>query len=139
MISSLRIIQFYLWYSNFSKHMNNDSRLSAKCKQERHLIFMSNRNKKATSLKALPHRTRGGHLGVQRIQDVPRSVWVKTDGASVCVFSTDVAFAVLLAASVFTHALRSTFCIPCTQGGLRGRGALMHFFLGGLLLQHFSK
>jgi hypothetical protein len=54
-----------------------------------------------------------GTWGVQERQNVPRSAWVKTDAASVWV-STDVAFAVLLAASVFTHALRGTFCTPCT-------------------------
>ena len=45
------------------------------------------------------------------VQNVPRSAWVKTDAASRRV-STDVAFAVLLAASVFTHVQRGTFCIP---------------------------
>jgi hypothetical protein len=38
--------------------------------------------------------------GVQEVQNVPHSVWVKTD----------VAFAVLLAASVFTHALQGALC-----------------------------
>ena len=47
---------------------------------------------------------------IQRIQNVPRSAWVKTDAASMCV-STNT-FAVLLATSIFTHALRSTFCTP---------------------------
>jgi hypothetical protein len=47
--------------------------------------------------------------GVHGVQNVPRSAWVKTDVASVCV-STDIAFAVLLAAPVFTHALRGKFC-----------------------------
>ena len=54
-----------------------------------------------------------GTWGVHGVQNVPRSAWVKTDAASVCV-STVVAFAVLLAASVFTHALRGTFCTFCT-------------------------
>jgi hypothetical protein len=39
--------------------------------------------------------TRGGHLRVQEVQYVPRSAWVKAD-------------------TVFTHALRDTFCTPCT-------------------------
>jgi hypothetical protein len=51
--------------------------------------------------------------GGTRVQNVPRSAWVKTHATSVCV-STDAAFAVLLAASVFTHVLRGTFCTPCT-------------------------
>jgi hypothetical protein len=54
-----------------------------------------------------------GTWGIKGVQNVPRSGWVKTDAASVSV-STDVAFDVSLAASVFTHALRGTFCIPCT-------------------------
>jgi hypothetical protein len=39
-------------------------------------------------------------------QSVPRSAWVKTDAANT--------FAVLLAVSVSTYALRGTFCTPCT-------------------------
>jgi hypothetical protein len=50
---------------------------------------------------------------VQGVQNVPRSAWVKTDAASRRV-STDIAFAVLPAASVFTYALPGTFCTPCT-------------------------
>ena len=48
-----------------------------------------------------------------QVHNVPRSAWVKTHAVSVRV-STDVAFAVLLAASVFTHALRGTLCTSCT-------------------------
>jgi hypothetical protein len=44
-------------------------------------------------------------MQMQGVQNVPRSAWVKTDAASRRV-STDVAFAVLLVASVFTHAVR---------------------------------
>jgi hypothetical protein len=54
-------------------------------------------------------------MGVQGVQNVPRSALVKTNVASRRI-STDVAFAVLLAASIFTHTLRGTFGIPCTQG-----------------------
>jgi hypothetical protein len=61
-----------------------------------------------------PGRGRGGHLGVQGIQNIPRSAWVKTDAVSRR-FSTVVAFAVLLTALVFTLALRGTFCTPCTR------------------------
>ena len=54
---------------------------------------------------------RGGHLGGGTgVQNVPRSAWVKTDAASRHV-STDVTFAVLLAASVLTHALRGTYIL----------------------------
>ena len=59
---------------------------------------------------------RGGYLGggkVQGVQSVPRNAWVKTDAASRRV-STDVVFAVLLAASVFTYALQGTFCSAST-------------------------
>jgi hypothetical protein len=65
-------------------------------------------------------------IGVQGVQNVHRSAWGKTDAASVCV-STDIAFAVLLAASVFTHALGGTFCIPCTpQVPTSGNGQYRH-------------
>jgi serine/threonine protein kinase len=50
----------------------------------------------------------GGHLGGERgyrgVQNVPRSAWVKTDAASKTANAT----------SVFNHALRGTFCTPCT-------------------------
>ena len=51
----------------------------------------------------------GGHLGVQEVHNVPRSAWVKTDAASKMAVETHT-----LAESVFTHALRGTFCTPCT-------------------------
>jgi hypothetical protein len=60
----------------------------------------------------------GGGEGYSGEQNVSRSARVKIDAASVCV-STNVAFAVLLAASVFTHVLRGTFCTPCTPFTLR--------------------
>jgi hypothetical protein len=50
-----------------------------------------------------------GTWGVHEVENAPRSAWAKTDAASVRV-STDVASAVLLTASVFTHALRGTLC-----------------------------
>ena len=52
-----------------------------------------------------------GGGGLQGVQNISRSAWVKTDAASRRV-SIDVAFAVLLAASVSTHVLRGTLCIP---------------------------
>ena len=45
-----------------------------------------------------------GTWGVQGLQNVPRSAWVKTYAASKTANAT----------SVFTHALRGTFCTPCT-------------------------
>jgi hypothetical protein len=53
---------------------------------------------------SLPAREYGAHgqRWAPGVQNVPHSAWVKTD----------VAFAVLLAASVFTHALRRTFSTP---------------------------
>jgi hypothetical protein len=59
----------------------------------------------------IPITHRWAPAGVQGVQNVPRRAWVNTDAVSVCV-STDVAFAVSLATSVFTHALRGTFCTP---------------------------
>jgi hypothetical protein len=57
-------------------------------------------------------RYRGTECTSQRID--------KTDAVSVCVVSADVAFAVLLAASVFTHALRGTLCTPVPPPGAHG-------------------
>jgi hypothetical protein len=52
---------------------------------------------------------------VQKIQNVPRSAWVKTDAASKTANATYVETHTLTA-SVFTHALRGTFCTSCTSG-----------------------
>jgi hypothetical protein len=53
--------------------------------------------------------------GVQGIQNVPRSAWIKTDTESKTANATSVETH-LLAASVLTHTLRDTFCTPCTSG-----------------------
>ena len=51
--------------------------------------------------------------GIHEVQNVLRSAWVKTDAASKTANATSVKTR-LLAASVFTHALRGTLCTPCT-------------------------
>ena len=56
---------------------------------------------------------RGGHLGVQGVQSIPRSAWVKTDAASRRV-SADVACAVLLAASGSYPRDARYILYPCT-------------------------
>ena len=84
-----------------------------------HLVRIAERNDFSKRPRITAHwrpevGTWGGGSPGAHLQSVPRSAWVKTDAASRRV-STDVAFAVLvIAASVSTHALRGTFCTPCT-------------------------
>jgi hypothetical protein len=54
---------------------------------------------------------RGGHLGVQEVQNVPRSAWVKTDAASKTANATLVETHTL-AVSVFTHEVHSPPPVP---------------------------
>jgi hypothetical protein len=64
-----------------------------------------------TILGSVQRWTPGGDTGVQ---NVPRSAWVKTDAANKTANATSVDTHTL-AASVFTHALRDTFCTPSPQ------------------------